>query len=224
MSERKFDLHAVVFRLADLAEGEKLDLIHAGITVDDLFQPEHILAVVVDGGNDDLSDGNGNLLFVQIFQKFQSGSHGTTDVFAVLLFARVFDVEQHAVGFPEKRLDRIGQNASRGIQTGVDAVLVAKRKDFTREIRLQKGLSARNGDSALLAEIFTITQNLGYDLLGGIFRAVGERPGVGIVTAFATQMTALEKYDEADAGTVHRAEALKRVNSSHLTWIRGRYG
>ena len=102
MSEREFDLHVIVFRLADLAEGEKLDLIHAGITADDLFQPEHILAVVIDGRNDNLADGDGNLMFVQVFQKVQSRMHGATDVFTVLLFARVFDVEQNAVRFLQK--------------------------------------------------------------------------------------------------------------------------
>ena len=219
MSERKFDLHAVVFRLADLADGEKLDLIYAGITSDDLLQPQDILTVIVDGGNDDLADGNGDLLFVQICKEIQGGLHGATDVFTVLLFARVFDVEQNAVGFPEKRLDRFGQNASGGIETGVDSVLVAKRKDLTRKIRLQKRFSSRNGDSAFLAEIFTVTQNLGYDLLCGIFRSVGERPGVGVMTAFATQMTALEKYDEAYAGTVYRAEALKRMDTTPSAYM-----
>ena len=101
----------------------------------------------------------------------------------------------------------------------MDTVLVAELEDFSCEIRLQKRLSARNGDSALFAEIFTVTQNLGYDLLCGIFRAVGERPGIGIMAAFAAQMTALEKYDKADSRTVYRAEALKRMDATHNAYM-----
>ena len=224
MSERKRDLHTVVFRLTNLAEGEQLDLIHAGITLGDLLQRKHIFAAVVDRGNDDLTNGDGDIFPIQAIEKIQRGLHGTADVFAVLLLVCILDIEKHTVCLLQKRLDRIGQNTSGGIQTGVDPVLVAKREDLSRKIRLQKRFAARKGDAALLTEIFTVAQDLVYDLLGGIFRAFGISPRVGIVTAFATQMTALEKHDEADAGTVNRAEALKRVNSSHLTWIRGRYG
>ena len=225
MSEGERELHAVIFRLTDLTEGKQLDLVYAGVAANDLLQREHILTVIVDRGDDDLTDGDGNILFAQIIEKIQSGFHGTADVFTVERFARIFDVQKNAVGLLQKRFDRIVQNASRGVKAGIDAVCVAEREDLAGEIGLQERLAARKGDTALLAEIFTVTQNLAYDLLGGIFRAVGECPRVGIMAAFAAQMTALEKYDEADAGTVHRAEALKRMDASHiLTWIRGRYG
>lgn len=224
MSERKRDLHTVVFRLTNLAEGEQLDLIHAGITLGDLLQRKHIFAAVVDRGNDDLTDGDGDIFPVQVIKKIKSGPHGASDVFAVLLLVCILDIEQHAVGFPKERLDGTVQNTAGRVKAGIDSVLVAKREYLTRKIRLQKGLATREGNAALLTEVFAVTQNLTHDLLGGIFRAFGISPRVGIVTAFATQMTALEKHDEADAGTVNRAEALKRVNSSHLTWIRGRYG
>jgi hypothetical protein len=32
-------------------------------------------------------------------------------------------------------------------------------------------------------------------------------------------MTALEKYDEADAGTVYRAETLKRMDATHRAYM-----
>ena len=92
-------------------------------------------------------------------------------------------------------------------------------KYLSCEISLQERLTTRKGDAALLAEIFTVTENFVYNLLGGIFRAVGEGPRIGIMTAFATQVTALKKYNESDAGTVYRAQTLERVNPSHCAYM-----
>ena len=99
LAERKFNAHIIVFRLTNLAEGEQLDLVYARILSEDLLQREHILAVVVDRGNDDLTDGDGDMLFIQIREKIQRRLHGATDVFSVERFARVLDIEQNAVGF-----------------------------------------------------------------------------------------------------------------------------
>ena len=159
------------------------------------------------------------LFFIQIIEEIQCGFHGASDVFAVELVARVFDIQKNAIGLCEERFDRIVQNASRGIEAGVNAVLVAEREDLSCEIGLQEGLAARKGDAAFLSEIFAVTENLAYDLLCGIFRTVGEGPRVGIMTAFATQVAALEKYDESDSGTVYRAETLKRMDSSHISYM-----
>ena len=86
---------------------------------------------------------------------------------------------------------------------------MTKRKNFSCKIRLQKRFTARKRDPALLAEIFFETQYFSDDLFCCIFRAITIIPRIGIMTAFATQITTLKKDNEPYTRSVDRSQTLE---------------
>ena len=61
MGEGEGEVHGVVFDLADLTEGEELDLIDAGVGVGNMAKGLDVVLVVVKGGDDDLTQGGGDV-------------------------------------------------------------------------------------------------------------------------------------------------------------------
>ena len=123
MSEREIDFHGIVFCLTYLAEGQKLDFINIGIFGNDFFERKYIFFAIIDRRNDNLTDGNGNIFLLQVFKKCQRRLQVTADIFKVLLIICILDIQKHEICFFQQGFDGIIQNTSRGIKTGVNAVL-----------------------------------------------------------------------------------------------------
>ena len=125
MSEGEGDPQLVVFDLADLFEGEQLHAVHAGVVLCQAGEKRHGVGVVVEGGNGHLPQSGGDAAAVQLLQKRQGCGKRAAHVGAILLLRGIFDVQKPAVGMLQQGFDLLVPQASRGVQAGVDAKLVA---------------------------------------------------------------------------------------------------
>ena len=85
-------------------------------------------------------------------------------------------------------------------------------------------LAAADRDAALFAPVVAVAPHPLEELVHRPFLAALS-PCLRVVAVFAPQGAPLQKDDEADAGAVHRAESLQRVDvSDGVTELHGRYG
>ena len=94
-------------------------------------------------------------------------------------------------------------------------------EQFDEKVHLHHGFSSCHCHAAVAVEGEIGIKPL-QDLMDAHEGSLPVLPGVRVVTVPAPHGTALEKYDIAYAGAVHRAAALDRVDIS-FTFPRGRY-
>ena len=150
-------------------------------------------------------------------------------VLPVVLLAGHLDVQQHRVGLGQQAAHRLIQAAAAGVQAGGHTVGVAEGKQFGDELRLQQSLPAGDGDAPVLSVVPLVAVDL-FGQVGGLGgRAAAYGPGIRVMAVGTPQRAPLQKHHKADAGAVHRAKALQRMDiADHraglLTYGRGRSG
>ena len=163
---------------------------------------------IVDSFDDDLSKPRVDASLLKLRKEEIYRFLFASGVFLIILGVAHFIVEQAEIGHFKQFINFIVPNATRSIECGVYAFGFTKCKKFTDEIGLRSRLAARNGDSAVLSEIFAVTLYLFEYLLRAHFVPAREIPRVGIVAIGTAERTSLHKQHKTHAGTVNGPERL----------------
>ena len=115
----------------------------------------------------------------------------------------------------------IGERLARRVDDGVHALFLCKAKQLRHEFKLQQRLAAAHRDPARPLPVRAIPPRLSKDLLCRRLITALPLPCLGVVAVLTAITAALHKDDEADAGAVDRAEALRRADSA-FTYAHGR--
>ena len=111
-----------------------------------------------------------------------------------------------------------------GVQSRMHALGARQLEERRQELHLAQRLAAADRDAALFAPVVAVAPHPLEELVHRPFLAALS-PCLRVVAVFAPQGAPLQKDDEADAGAVHRAESLQRVDvSDGVTELHGRYG
>lgn len=206
--------HLVVLHLADLAEGQKLHLVHTGVGFGDADEFEHAGLVVVQAGDGDLPQRHGFAQLVEPRKELQGRGKATAHMGAVLFFSHVLEIEEHAVGHGKQGFDLGVQHTARSVEAGVQASLVAQAEQLGGKGGLHQRFTARKRDAAFLAKVFAEAQGLLEHVFRRPFFAACRVPGVGVVATATAQGATLGKGYEAHARAVQSAEALERMEAA----------
>ena len=149
----------------------------------------------------------------------------------VALRVDLFEVEDHQTGVSHQTVERgkirrvvRAEGLPGGVQRRVHALGARHREELGQEVHLPQRLAAADRDAALFAPVVAVAPRPLEELVHRPFLAALS-PCLRVVAVFAPQGAPLQKDDEADAGTVHRAESLQRVDvSDGVTELHGRYG
>ena len=149
---------------------------------------------------------------------------------AVLFGVDLFQVQDDQAGGLHERVETgeirrvLPERLPGGIQRGMHAFGAGQLEQAGHEVHLPQRFAAADGDAALFAPVIAVAVDPLEQLFRGpLFPAVG--PGLRVVAVFAAQRTALQKDHEPDAGPVHGAEALQRVDvPDGVTGLHGRCG
>ena len=150
---------------------------------------------------------------------------------AVLLRVDLLQIEDDEAGGLHQPV-KIGQircivgaeGLTGGVQSRMHALGARQLEERRQELHLAQRLAAADRDAALFAPVVAVAPHPLEELVHRPFLAALS-PCLRVVAVFAPQGAPLQKDDEADAGAVHRAESLQRVDvSDGVTELHGRYG
>ena len=150
---------------------------------------------------------------------------------AVLLRVDLLQIEDDEAGGLHQPV-KIGQirrivgaeGLTGGVQSRMHALGACQLEERRQKLHLAQRLAAADRDAALFPPVVAVAPHPLEELVHRPFLAALS-PGLRVVAVFAPQGAPLQKDDEADAGAVHRAESLQRVDvSDGVTELHGRYG
>ena len=151
---------------------------------------------------------------------------------AVLLRVDLLQIEDDEAGGLHQPV-KIGQirrivgaeGLTGGVQSRMHALGACQLEECRQELHLAQRLAAADRDAALLAPVVAVAPHPLEELLHRPF-LTAVRPCLGVMAVFAPQGAPLQKDDEPDAGAVHGAEGLQRVDvpDGGVTELHGRYG
>ena len=150
---------------------------------------------------------------------------------AVLLRVDLLQIEDDEAGGLHQPV-KIGQirrivgaeGLTGGVQSRMHALGACQLEERRQELHLAQRLAAADRDAALFPPVVAVAPRPLEELVHRPFLAALS-PCLRVVAVFAPQGAPLQKDDEADAGAVHRAESLQRVDvSDGVTELHGRYG
>ena len=225
ITERKFNTEVFIFRRTELAESEQLDLFDASVIRGNVIKSVYAFTRIVDAFNDHLTKPGVDSSFLKLTKEEIHRFFFASGIFKIIFRVAHFIVEQTKIGHLKQLLYPLVPDTSRGIESGVYSFFSAKRKKLADELSLQSRLAARNGNTAVLAEILAVSLDVFKYIRCGNLASARWIPGIGIVAISASERTSLHKKHKTHAGTVNGPERLYRINSScHIKDFRGRYG
>ena len=128
------ELHLVVLHLADLAEGQKLHLVHAGMGLGNAHEFAHALLVVVQAGDGHLAERDRQAQLIEAREEFQGRGQPASHMGAVFFFRHILEVEEYAVRHGEQGFDLGVQHTAGGVETGVQSGLAALAEQLRKYV------------------------------------------------------------------------------------------
>ena len=205
------------------AEGmirQHLDALHIAECVDESPETAQLILVVGDSRHEHVTDPYRHTKVGEATGTVEDVLIAVTGEPTVCFAVDMLQVEQHSVGAlhqpQELAVERLAtrERLARRVETRVDTAPVRLLEERDKPVDLQQRLTAADRDATLVAPVGTIALSLVEQLRHrrGFLLCSGHAPRVRIMTIAAAHVTAFEKDDEADAGTVDRAERLGGVN------------
>jgi hypothetical protein len=169
-----------------------------------------VLIVIVDAGSDNMSNPYGFAYALQILHHLMGMRTLMTCKAGMQFIVHGLYVKQNQVCYFQKVAYSIIEDYAAGIQSRMNAFLLAQAEIFFHKCCLDKGLATSAGNTASFDEI-AILQCFFQQLLGSpfVFDWSLQIPGVGIVAEKTTHGTTLHEGKETDTGTVDSAKGFQ---------------
>ena len=200
--------------------GQHLDALHIAERVDEGTQSAQLVLIISDPRHQHVADPHRHAQFRETAGTVEDQLIAVAGELAVRLGVDMLQVKQHRVGAlhqPEE-LAVEGFAPCEGlpcrVEARADAAPVGFLKEADEPVDLQQSLAAADGDTSLVAPVSTVALGLVEQFTDsrGLVVFSSHAPRVGVMAITAAHVAALEKDDEADAGTVDRAERLGGVD------------
>ena len=200
--------------------GQHLDALHIAERVDEGTQSTQLVLIVGDARDKHVADPHWYTKLRKAAGTVEDQLIAVAGELAVRLTVDMLQVKQHRVGAlhqPEE-LAIEGFAPCEGlpcrVEAGIDAAPMSFLEEADEPVDLQQSLTTTDGDTSLVAPVGTVALGLVEQLTDsrGLVVFSSHAPRVGVMAITAAHMAALEKDDEADAGTVDRAERLSGVD------------
>ena len=152
--------------------GHELDALDDGVGGFELAERGEVGGGVVDVGDDGGAEEDGLLECVEAGEGCERGGVGEVGVLAVEGVVGEFEVEEKEVDKRREEVEAVGWDEAVGFEGGVEVVFAAEAQEREKEIVLQGGFAAGEGDAAAGAFVVGfVAQNRGEDFVWRDVRA-----------------------------------------------------
>lgn len=218
--ERIRDAELLPFIDAEGMIGQHLDALHIAERVDEGTQAAQLIIVVGDSRHEHVADPYRHAKVGETTGTVENVLIAMTGELPVRFAVNMLQVKQHRVGTlhqsHELAVEGLAtcERLARRVETRVDAALMSFLKERKEPVDLQQRLTATDGDATLVAPVGTVALRLVEQLCdrSRLLFFPCHAPRIGVMAIAAAHVAAFEKDDEADTGTVDRAERLGGVN------------
>ena len=226
------DAELLPFEEAQRVVGQHLHPLHRPEGRDELRSPPQALLVVGQAGHQHMADPEGDTEVGDVARHRKDVGVVFSGELAVLLRVDLLQVEDDEAGGAHQpvKVGQIGRivgakGLTGGVEGRVHTLGAGQLEEGRQKLHLAQRLAAADRDAALPAPVVAVAPHPLEELLHRPF-LTAVRPCLGVMAVFAPQGTPLQKDDEPDAGAVHGAEGLQRVDvpDGGVTELHGRYG